>query len=283
MKTPVTVLGLGTMGTALAQAFLTAGHPTTVWNRTPGRSPELDVQGAVRAATAAEAVAAGPLVIVCLLVDTTVRDTLDGLDLTGKVVVNLTNTTPDQARALEATTAGAAYLDGGIMAVPAMIGGPHAFILYSGDAQAFEQHQPALAVLARPVYVGADAGLAALYDIALLSAMYGMFGGAQHALALMRSAHVPAAEFSEQLLLPWLTAMLGSVPRMAVDLDNPPEPGSAGSNLAMQAAAYHNLIDTAEAQGVDPMLLRPMGELLQKAVAAGHGDEDLAALIRLIA
>ncbi|MFK4090413.1 NAD(P)-dependent oxidoreductase [Kribbella sp. NPDC020789] len=280
MKTPVTVLGLGTMGTALARAFLAAGHPTTVWNRTPGRSPELT--GAVRAATAAEAVAASPLVVACLLVDSTVRDTLQGVDLTGKVVVNLTNGTPDQARALEMALQGASYLDGGIMAVPAMIGGPHAFLLYSGDPQAFEQHQPALAVLGRPVYVGADAGLAALYDIALLSAMYGMFGGAQHALALMRSAKIPTAEFTEQLLLPWLTAMLGSVPRMAADLDDPPEPGTAGSNLAMQAAAYHNLIDTAVGQGVDPMLLKPMGELLQKAVASGHGDEDLAALIRLL-
>ncbi|TDD60166.1 NAD(P)-dependent oxidoreductase [Kribbella antibiotica] len=280
MKTPVTVLGLGAMGTALAQAFLAAGHPTTVWNRTPGRSPELT--DAVRASTVAEAVAASPLVIVCLLVDTTVHDALEGVDLTGKVIANLTNSTPDQARALEATLAGATYLDGGIMAVPAMIGGPHAFILYSGDSAAFERHQADLAVLARPLYVGADAGLAALYDIALLSAMYGMFGGAEHALALMHSAKIPAVEFTEQLLVPWLTAMLGSLPRIAADLDNPSQAAAAGSNLAMQAAAFHNLIDTAVAQGVDPSLLTPMGELLQKAVATGHGDEDMAATIRLL-
>lgn len=35
---PVTVLGLGPMGRALASAFLAAGHPVTVWNRTPGRA-----------------------------------------------------------------------------------------------------------------------------------------------------------------------------------------------------------------------------------------------------
>lgn len=35
---PVTVLGLGAMGTALATAFLTNGHPTTVWNRTRTRA-----------------------------------------------------------------------------------------------------------------------------------------------------------------------------------------------------------------------------------------------------
>ncbi|WP_327637863.1 NAD(P)-binding domain-containing protein [Kribbella sp. NBC_00482] len=280
MKTPVTVLGLGAMGTALARAFLAAGHPTTVWNRTPGRAPELD---AVRAATAGEAIAAGPLVVVCLLVDDTVRSTLDGIDLTGKTIVNLTNSTPDQARATaeRVTTAGAQYVDGGIMAVPAMIGGPAAFIFYSGVPEAFEQHRAALSVLARPEYVGADPGLAALHDVALLSAMYGMFGGAQHALALIGTEDIRAEPFTEHFLLPWLTAMLGSLPRIAKDLDNGPT-DTAGSNLAMQSAAYDNLTDTSTAQGVDPMLVAPMGELLRRAVAAGHGDADVAALVDLL-
>ncbi|MGW7684548.1 NAD(P)-dependent oxidoreductase [Kribbella sp. NPDC054772] len=281
MKTPVTVLGLGAMGTALARALLAAGHPTTVWNRTPGRSPELD---ATRATTAAEAIAASPLVIVCLLVDDTVRSTLDGLDLTGKTVVNLTNSTPDQARrtAERVTAAGAQYLDGGIMAVPAMIGGPAAFIFYSGTPAAFENHSATLSALGRPAYVGSDAGLAALYDIALLSAMYGMFGGAQHALALIDGEPLPAARFTQEFLVPWLTAMIGSLPRIAKDLDEGPATGAAGSNLAMQAAAYDNLIDASVAQGVDPVLLVPMGDLLRKAVAAGHGDADLSAVVRLL-
>ena len=280
MKTPVTVLGLGAMGSALARAFLAAGHPTTVWNRTPGRAPELE--GVTRAATALEAVNASPLVVVCLLVDATVRSTLNDLDLTGRVVVNLTNGTPAQARdtAAWATAAGAEYLDGGIMAVPAMIGGPAAFIFYSGSPVAFERHQADLAAMARPAYVGSDPGLAALHDIALLSAMYGMFGGAQHALALTGSEKISPVRFTEDFLLPWLTAMLGSLPRIAKDLEEGPAP--AGSNLAMQAAAYDNLIDTSVAQGVDPALLTPMGDLLRKAVSAGHGDEDLAAVVGLL-
>ncbi|MGG1612408.1 NAD(P)-binding domain-containing protein [Paenibacillus phoenicis] len=31
---PVSVIGLGMMGSALAQTFLKEGHPTTIWNRT---------------------------------------------------------------------------------------------------------------------------------------------------------------------------------------------------------------------------------------------------------
>lgn len=34
-KPRVALLGLGDMGTALARAWLAAGYPLTVWNRTP--------------------------------------------------------------------------------------------------------------------------------------------------------------------------------------------------------------------------------------------------------
>jgi 3-hydroxyisobutyrate dehydrogenase-like beta-hydroxyacid dehydrogenase len=287
MKTPVTVLGLGAMGTALARTFLAAGHPTTVWNRTPGRSPELDDLGVVRAKTVGDAIAASPLVVICLLDDASVRSTLQpsAPELSRRTLINLTNGTPEQARRTAdwAAQEGAQYLDGGIMAVPAMIGGPAAFILYSGSAAAFEQYGDDLAVLATPTYVGSDAGLAALQDLALLSAMYGLFGGAAHALAMVSSEKLSPTAFTDDLLVPWLTAMLGSVSRVAQDLEYGAEPGPAGSNLAMQAAAFGNFIDASEAQGVDPMMLLPMRALLERAVTEGHGDEDLAVLVRLLA
>lgn len=52
--------------------------------------------------------------------------------LAGRTVVNLTNGTPKDARDMAAWVAGkgARYLDGGIMAVPAMIGGPGSLVLY---------------------------------------------------------------------------------------------------------------------------------------------------------
>jgi 3-hydroxyisobutyrate dehydrogenase-like beta-hydroxyacid dehydrogenase len=287
MKTPVTVLGLGAMGTALARTFLAAGHPTTVWNRTPGRSPELDELGVTRAKTVGDAVAASPLIVACLLDDASVRGILEPVapELSRRTLVNLTNGTPEQARRAAdwAAQQGAQYLDGGIMAVPAMIGGPAAFILYSGSLEAFELYRDDLAVLARPTYAGSDAGLAALQDLALLSAMYGMFGGAAHALAMISSEKLSPTAFAGDLLVPWLTAMVGSVSRLANDLEYGPAPGAAGSNLAMQAAAFVNFVDASEAQGVDPMVLLPIRALLDRAVAEGHGDKDLAVLVRLLA
>ena len=65
-QSAVSVIGLGQMGTRLAQAFLAAGNTVTVWNRSAAKADAVAAQGAVRAATAKAAVAASPLVVVCL-------------------------------------------------------------------------------------------------------------------------------------------------------------------------------------------------------------------------
>ena len=118
----VTVIGLGLMGSTLAGAFLTSGMPTTVWNRSGEKADALVAEGAIRAATVAEAVAESQLVVVCLTTDEVVHQVLDPVAdaLPGRVLVNLTNGTPQQARATAAWAAdhGARYLDGGIMACP---------------------------------------------------------------------------------------------------------------------------------------------------------------------
>jgi hypothetical protein len=77
------------------------------------------------------------------------------------------------------------------MAVPPMIAKPGAFLLYSGSRSAFDTHRPVLDSLGESRYLGADPGLAALHDLALLSGMYGM-ATAQGAVACGRRQLGPA-------------------------------------------------------------------------------------------
>ena len=125
------------MGQALAEAFLRDGHPTTVWNRTTAKADRLVAQGARLADSAEDAVAASPLVVVCLSTYEAVHEILDPLGdvLGGRVVVNLTSGTSQAARETAAWAADRhhAYLDGAIMAIPPAIGTTDAVILYSGS------------------------------------------------------------------------------------------------------------------------------------------------------
>ncbi|CAL9519618.1 NAD(P)-dependent oxidoreductase [Streptomyces sp. enrichment culture] len=285
-KTSVTLLGLGAMGTALARTWLAAGHPLTVWNRTPARSAPLAAEGAVVAGSAAAAVAANTLVVVCLMDDASVEETLSGADLTGKDVVNLTTSTPGEARARAAWAGGrgARYLDGGIMAVPPMIGTPGSggYVFYSGSRELFERHRETLAVPAGTTWAGEDAGGAALHDVALLSAMYGMFAGAAHAFALIRKSDVDPAAFAPHLA-DWLGAMAPSVHQTAAQLRSGDYTRDVVSNLAMQVAGTPTFLRTAEEQGVSPELLTPYFALMRRRLAEGSGEEDLTGVIDLLA
>lgn len=282
---PVTVLGLGAMGTALAAAFLTNGHPTTVWNRSPAKADPLVAQGAVRADDVAAAVTAGELVVVCLLDHASVHEVLDPVaaDLAGRTLVNLTNGTPAQAREAAAWSAahGIAYLDGGIMAVPPGIGTEQAFVLYSGAREAFDAHRPVLERLGAAHFTGTDPGLAALYDIALLSGMYGLFSGVVHALALVDTEKVPAERFAP-MLSAWIAAMAGSIPHFAHEISTGDYTRGVVSSIGMQAAAFGNLIATAEEQGVRPVLFTALRELMERRVADGHGAENLTGIAELL-
>ncbi|MFJ9951430.1 NAD(P)-dependent oxidoreductase [Kitasatospora sp. NPDC091207] len=284
-KTSLTLLGLGAMGAALARTWLAAGHPLTVWNRTAVRAEPLAVQGATVAATPAEAVAANRLVVVCLLDDDSVEEALDGVDLAGRDVVNLVTSTPGQARARAAWAheRGARYLDGGIMAVPPMIGveaaGPYVF--YSGSRALFDEHGDTLAVPAGTRFVGEDAGFAALYDVALLSAMYGMFAGVAHAFALIGKETVAPGDLAP-LLTSWLHAMAGSVTRTAAQLEAGDYTLGVVSSLAMQVAGTPTFLRTAAEQGVSAELLAPYFELMARRLAEGAGVEDLTGVVDLL-
>ncbi|MER5964431.1 NAD(P)-binding domain-containing protein [Streptomyces sp. NPDC002057] len=278
---PVTVIGLGLMGAALADAFLTAGHPTTVWNRTPGKADPLVGRGAVRAADVAGAVTASELVVVCVLDYAAVRELLDPLaeSLRGRVLVNLTTGSPEQARETAdwAAAHGIGYLDGGIMTTPPGVGDSSNMILYAGGPELLARHRATLAVLGDPVDLGADAGLASLYDAGLLGLMWSVFGGWLHATALAGADGVAAKDFTA-VANRWLSTVSWFMSGYAEQIDAGEYPGE-DATIDVQVAAIEHLLHAGEARGVDGRLPRLHLELMRAAVEAGHGGDSYARII----
>lgn len=279
----VSVLGLGAMGSVLAGALVKAGYTTTVWNRSPGKADGLVTLGATAATTSGDAVRAGRLVIVCLLDHASVREVLDPLsdDLAGRTLINVTTTSPAQSResAAWAARAGVAYLDGGIMAVPQMIGRPGASVLYSGSAEVFHQHKPLLDLWGSSTYFGEDAGLASLYDLALLSGMYVMFAGFMHGAAMVAPAGVTAGEFAA-MAAPWLTAMTGAFQEFAAVID-----GGDYTVEGQQSLDFSDLGDILAAssdQGISTEVVATVQRLIQRQIDADHGEEGFARIFESI-
>src|ERR1039458_8238904 len=75
---PICFLGLGKMGSPMARHLLAAGHELAVWNRTEGRTEPLLREGAIAAATPAEAELGADAVITMLFDDAANEEVLFG-------------------------------------------------------------------------------------------------------------------------------------------------------------------------------------------------------------
>lgn len=280
---PVTVIGLGLMGHALAATFLKDGHPTTVWNRTPGKAEQLVAEGATLAGSVADAVAASPLVIVCVSDYDAVHELLDPLGdvLADRVLVNLTTGTSAQARetAEWAAQRKIRYLDGAIMAIPPVIGTDGAVLLHSGPKAAFEAHQSTLQALgpAGTIYLDVDHGLSSLHDMALLGIMWGILNGFLHGAALLGTAKVKATAFAP-LANTLINAVTEYVTAYAAQVDEGEYPAT-DATLAVHQVAMEHLADESEALGVHSELPRFFKALADRAAADGHTDNSYAAMI----
>ncbi|GAA0940789.1 NAD(P)-dependent oxidoreductase [Nonomuraea longicatena] len=280
-NSPVTVIGLGLMGRALAGAFLKAGHPTTVWNRTVSKADQLVAEGARLAPTVGDALKASPLAIICVTDYQAMRELFDTSDIEpdGPMLINLTSGDSTQAReaARWAQQRGARYLDGAIMAIPSAIGTTEAVILHSGPQADFEAHKSTLDALGTVAYLGADHGLASLYDVAGLAMMWSVLNAWLQGTALLRTAGVDAATyapFAQQIA----AGVAGWLPGYAEQIDSGSFPAEV-SALETDARAMAHLIEESEAVGVNAELPKLIKAMADRSIAAGHGGEQYPVLI----
>ncbi|MFI1384594.1 NAD(P)-dependent oxidoreductase [Embleya sp. NPDC020886] len=288
--TSVSVLGLGAMGTALADALLAAGHRVTVWNRSPARADALVARGATRADSPTEAVAASALVVVCVtdydIANTLLADvgsTADADPWAGRTLVNLTSDTPERAREAAAWAAARdiPYLDGAIMVPTPVVGTANGFVLYSGSRPAFEAHGATLRAFGpNTPFLGEDHGLAAVYDLGMLDFFYTSMAGLTHAFGLVGADGVSAAEF-----LPFANIIFGILPNimtaMATAIDTDTHPGDQG-NLTMEAAGIDHILTAAKTRGLDVGVLEAVKDLTTRTIARGHGPNAFTATIKTI-
>lgn len=282
---PVTVLGLGSMGTALARAFLAAGHRTTVWNRTPSKAAPFVAEGARHAVTVDDGVSASPLVVACLTGYDDTRAVLGSTTaaLAGRALVTLNSGTPAGARAFAewAGDHGIRFLDGAVKDVPDAVGEPGTLLYYAGDPSVFAEHAPTLRALGGDtVLLGEEPDLAKFYESAvgatLLPALVGFFAGA----AAARNRGIPASDLVPYSVR-WLRMIGEILPAFAAEIDARDYSAGASSVDLFLAGAEWDL-EFARDAGVDGDWLRPLHDLVRRAAAAGHGADSIAAVTEVI-
>ncbi|MGW0327649.1 NAD(P)-dependent oxidoreductase [Nocardia sp. NPDC003183] len=284
IKKSVTVLGAGSMGSALAAAFLAAGYRTQVWNRSHERTTPLVDAGATAHADIADAVAASPVIISCLTTFAATRESLLGVDaLAGRDLITLNSGTPHRAREFAhfAHCSGARFLGGAIKNVPAAVGDPQTLLYFGGDRDVFDKHAATLRILGGDLeFLGAEPDLAALYESAvgatLLPALLGFLEGA----AVLASRGL-AASTMVPYSVKWLQMIESLLPVLAGEIDDR-DYTRLGSSVELFHTAVADDVRLGAETGVDLSWHAPMHELLDRAVTAGHGAQSITAVIELL-
>jgi 3-hydroxyisobutyrate dehydrogenase-like beta-hydroxyacid dehydrogenase len=278
----VAVLGLGEMGSALAGAFLDGGHPTAVWNRTPGKADGLVAKGAKLGSTVRDAVDEADVVVVNVKGASAAEEVLGqaGDALAGRAVVDLTDGTSAEVRAVaeRARAAGAGYLHGQIMTIAPGIGHPDATIFYAGAEDVYERHRAALGLLSgHAPLVSGDPGVAALYGMAVHGTMWGLLNGFLHAAAALSDEGVRLEDFLAQAD-PALSALPAFLPVIAGEADRAEHATPYGA-LRHHLPSIEDLVRESRARGIDTELPEYTLGLVTKAVGQGHGDDSYSRLV----
>lgn len=280
----VAVLGLGSMGKAVARS-LARDAEVIVWNRTQAKAEGLSESGIGVASTASSAIEASRIVIVSLVDNAAVRRVLKESSgaLRSRLIVNLTNGTPDEARKLAdaVATEGGRYLHGAVMAVPPMVGTPAATILCSGVQEAFQQTQPLLAKLGNLSHIGEDPGRAPLFELALLSIMYGLYGGFFHAGATVAAEGQSINELAK-LAVPWATGLAGALPRLAQQMSIGSYDQNVSSTLTMQAKGLDHFSEWGTDHQISGVFIEPMRKLMNARISEGLGGHGIASIFELV-
>ena len=276
----ITVIGLGLMGSALANALLSAGHDITVWNRTREKMEPLISAGAHSATSLGEAIQLSPVVLISVS-NYEITSQLIGMDaaayLDGRSVVQLSSGTPAQAADSEAwfIDRGAGYLDGAILGGPGGIGKDTAQILICGKEPCWNDCEPVLRCLAgRLQYLGENIRAAATLDMAWLAQRYGVFLSTAHALLLCEAEGVSADQFAKTVAGDRAAEFAAIV--HSGDFSNP------SATLSVWNAAHEHIRDHAHDMKINTEFPDFVSSLLTRAEGAGYGDEDIAAIIKIL-
>jgi 3-hydroxyisobutyrate dehydrogenase-like beta-hydroxyacid dehydrogenase len=158
--TRVAVLGLGSMGRAIAARLLGAGHDLSVWNRTSGREEELVSAGAHRASMPAEAVRDAEIVITMLTDPPALDAVLFGPDGAASAIqrfatlIEMSTVGPTAIASVAERLAPVAVLDAPVLGSVNSVEAGRLVILAGGDRDVFDRHADLLSTLGTPMYTG---------------------------------------------------------------------------------------------------------------------------------
>jgi 3-hydroxyisobutyrate dehydrogenase len=279
-------IGLGVMGQPMARNLARAGTPLIVWNRSPGRSEPVRAAGACVAADPAEVFRQARVVLLMLADDAAVDAVLGrgtpafAANVARHIIVHMGTTAPDYSRDLEAdiAAAGGSYVEAPVSGSRAPAEAGQLVAMLAGDPAAVAAVRPLLQPLCQRIFACGPVPTALLMKLSVN--LY---------LTTMVACLAETVHFADRhgLDLTQLLDVLDAGP-MASSVSRAKSRKLAEKDFTVQASIANVLENTrliteeARRSALVSPLLDICHTLYAETAALGHGQADMAAIIRAI-
>ena len=284
MSTPrIAFLGLGLMGGGMARRLLGAGFSVTVFNRNPARAEPLVAAGARVAGSPREAAAGAEVVFSMVADDAASRAIWLGPDgaiagaARGAVLVECSTLTVAwvQELAQAAAAAGAECIDAPVTGSKNQAAAGELNFLTGGNAAALETIRPALNAMGRSVTHLGPTGSGAL-----LKLINNFLAGVHVAATAEAVAWIERTELDRAQAIAFLSdSAVGSPVTKTVAARMCAPDFTPNFFLRLMAKDLGYASGEAAKAGQQLTSAAMARDVFQRAIAAGHGDKDMSAVV----
>jgi 3-hydroxyisobutyrate dehydrogenase len=284
MSTPrIAFLGLGLMGGGMARRLLGAGFSVTVFNRNPARAEPLAAAGARVAGSPREAAAGAEVVFSMVADDAASRAMWLGPDgaiagaARGAVLVECSTLTVAwvQELAQAAAAAGAECIDAPVTGSKNQAAAGELNFLTGGNAAALETIRPALNAMGRSVTHLGPTGSGAL-----LKLINNFLAGVHVAATAEAVAWIERTELDRAQAIAFLSdSAVGSPVTKTVAARMCAPDFTPNFFLRLMAKDLGYASGEAAKAGQQLTSAAMARDVFQRAIAAGHGDKDMSAVV----
>ena len=273
------LVGLGNMGTAMAQRVLDAGYRLGVYNRTRGKAQALAARGAFVAETPAELLAEVDAVVTSLPNDEAFEEVAEQIVVAARPGTVLIDTSTVSAAASAriasfAEDASVAYLRAPVSGNPSVVRAGNLTFIVSGDRDTLDGVEPVLRAIGPTIHYVGDGEQARTVKLAINLMIAGLAELMSEALVLGEAAGVSKEDLLEVMGssaagAPFVQYKTG--PLLSDDF-------SATFTTALMEKDIDLALAAADETGVQLPIARHLKGLLRAAIEGGYGDDDFIAL-----
>jgi len=281
-------IGLGNMGQAMARNLIRAGHELTVYNRTRSRAEDLAGEGAVVAASVAEACAPG-VVMTMVADDSAVEEITFGKDgilgtlPAGGVHVSCSTISIVLAKRLAEShlQRGQDFVTSPVFGRPQAAEAAKLVVVAAGPDRALERCRPLFEAIGHQLFVlGSEAATANALKLGGNFLIASMLEALGEAFTLMRKSGVKPAQFLEVVNGSlFKSPVYENYGKIVVEEKFQP----AGFKMHLGLKDVRLIVAAGEGAGVPLPLASLIRDHLISGIARGYGELDWSAVAKVVA